>query len=283
MGALVNGIGWGWSIRRADARGDAVNASNYEPIDDISLTDGSVHLVKRGNEWGHKQFQHPRLLEHTNWHYWDNPEIPQLLWQHPANPRGAKTWVRMVPGQILTSTATTNGASRINSLLEELSNGKIDAWHQIAPVRAWRKNRAKRVLFVTSSPQVYTNYYSTTLDAWLTHYTRAVEGMGFEWEVRGKPSRHERTLNGQLTDQLQAGDYTAIICQHSVAAQEAIMAGVPAVVTGDTPMGPIATPWEEFAMGELRRAQQIEVVNWCEALLGNTYHITEINRDGWRV
>lgn len=279
---LLNGLHWGWFIKRADSRDDAVSATNFEPCDDIARTDGSTLLIKRGNEWGYRDFQHPDLLKHNNWYYLDNPEIPQLLWQHPANPGGAKTWVRMVPGEILTSRCEQNGASRINDLLKELSKGKVDAWYQIAPIKAWRKNTRKHLLFVTSSHEVYTNYYGTTIDAWLGHYTRAVEGMGYTWEVRSKPTRKERRDGGQLTDQLLAGDYTAIVCQHSVAAQEAIMAGVPAVVTGPVQQGPLATPWEEFAMGELRRPEQIEVVNWTEALLANTYHVTEINRPGWR-
>lgn len=283
MAKQVNGLGWGWHIMRADARDDAVTATNYQPINDIQNTDGSVHLVKRGNEWGYRDFQHPDLLKHTNWHYWDNPEVPQLLWQHPANPNGTKQWVRMVPGEILTSTPTTNGAARINILLEKLSDGKIDAWHQIAPIRDWKNNKRKHVLFVTSSHPVYTNYYGTTIDAWLSHYTRAVEGMGYTWEVREKPNRKERRDGGQLTDQLNNGDYSCVVCQHSVAAQESIMAGVPAVVTGPVQQGPLATPWEEFAMGELRKPEMIEVVNWTEALLGNTYHISEISEPGWRI
>ena len=278
-----HGLHWGWYRRKQSAQDWRIHLDNYEPCERIGAEPEGTHLVKFGNEWGSRPFQHPSQVKHTNWHFWDNPEIPQLLWPNPANPQGSKDWIRWVPGEILTTRETENGAARINDLLKHYSGGRVTAWHEIAPVRPVSLIRSKTVLLVPSSAPNYQHYYGITQGAWISKYTQSLEQLGYTVEVRMKRGRKFRKQGNELTDQLSSGRYFATLSQHSVAAMETIMAGYPAIVTGPHPAGELATPWSEFAQGDLRTPEQISVVNWVETLLGNCRHKSEIFGGTWRV
>ena len=285
-----HGLHWGHWIRKESATDWAIHRGNYEPCFDISSTDGSRHCFKLGNEWISKpespfygtQFQHPRNYKHDNWHFWDNPEIPQLLWPHSANPMGSKDWIRWVPGEILTSKHTESGSERINRLLKQLSKGRITAWQEIAPVHTVSLTSSKTVLIVPSSELNYPNYYGTTQREWLRDVIQQLLDLGYDYEIRTKPGRKNRSKGNQLTDQLRSGKYLCTVSQHSVAAVETVMAGYPSVVTGPHPAGELATPWHEFTQGHLRTPLGYETVEWCDTLLGNCRHKQEIFEGSWR-
>jgi len=273
-----HGMHWGWYERRVTATDWCINIKNYDAVSNISRA--TRHLVKFGNEWGHRQFQHPRTAAHNNWHFWDNPEIPQLLWANPANPNGSKDWIRWVPGEILTSKHTQDGESRINDLLQHHSKGAVTDWQQIAPIVAQQHNNSKRVLLIPSSENNYVYYYEDTQQNWINRYTTMCEAMGYTVEVRYKRGRKQR-VGSEVTHQLATGRYLCTVSQHSVAAIETIMAGYPAVVTGPHPCGDLATPWREFAQGNLRRPHRDDVEAWCRTLLGNCRHKSEIFGGTW--
>jgi hypothetical protein len=261
------------------------------PNYNIADSTESQLLVKFGNEWASKPgdpfydkpFQHPKVVKHTNWYFWDNPEVPQFLWRNPANPNGSKDWVRFVKSSLFTTPElhTANGASRCNDLLKEFSRGRITAWYEIAKIKPFSVTSAKRVLICPVSANNYTNYYATSQIQWVNDITQRLDRLGYAYDIRYKPGRKERATGRQLTDQLTSGTYCATVSQHSVAAVESIMAGVPAVVTGPHPAGDLATPWEEFANGHLRTPEQIAVVNWIEILLGNVRHKRELIEGEW--
>jgi len=285
-----HGLYWGHWIRKASATDWCIHRGNYEPCFDISQTDGSRHCFKLGNEWISKPespfygkpFQHPQNYSHDNWHFWDNPEIPQLMWRNPANPTASKDWIRWVPSEILTSKHTASGSDRINKLLKRYSSGRITAWQEIAPVRSVSINSSKTLLIVPSSEPNYPNYYATTQRDWLQDQIQIVLDLGFDYEIRFKQGRKSRSLGNELTDQLRSGHYVATISQHSVAAMETVMAGYPAVVTGPHPAGELATPLEEFKRKHLRTPTAYETVEWCDTLLGNCYHKQEIFEGSWK-
>lgn len=285
-----HGLHWGWWQRRADAKTWRINLDNFEPCYCIAETTGEHMLLKLGNEWASKPgdpfyakpFQHPSTLKHTNWRFWDNPEIPQLLWPHSANPMGSKDWIRFVPGEILTSKHTESGSERINKLLKEFSRGRITAWQEIAPVHSVSLTSSKTVLIVPSSEPNYPNYYGTTQREWLRDVIQQLLDLGYDYEIRTKPGRKNRSKGNQLTDQLRSGKYLCTVSQHSVAATETVMAGYPAVVTGPHPAGELATPWREFTQGHFRTPHGYETVEWCDTLLGNCRHKREIFEGSWR-
>jgi len=278
-----HGLHWGWYRRRDTAKDWRIHLDNYEVCHDIGSEDPQRHLLKFGNEWGHRPFQHPNNLSHQNWHFWDNPEIPQLLWPNPANPMGSKDWIRWVPGEILTTKKTENGASRINDLLKHYSNGRVTAWHDIAPVKPVSFTPSKTMLLVPSSPANYEHYYGTNQARWIEQYSKELRRLGYEVEIRIKRGRKFRKQGNELTDQLNTGKYFGTVSQHSVAAMETIMAGYPAIVTGPHPAGNLATPWQEFADGHTRKPTLIDTINWVETLLGNCRHKSEIFGGTWHV
>lgn len=286
----IHGLHWGhWQHINSDPR---IHKDNFVPVFDITTTNAHQMCIKFGNEWASKPedpfydraFQHPRLYPHDNWYFWDNPEVPQFLWRNPANPAGSKDWVRWVKSSLFTTPElhNTNGASRCNDLLKEFSKGRITAWHEIAKCKPFAVTSAKRVLICPVSANNYPNYYNTTQTAWVNLITQRLDRLGYAYDIRYKPGRKERATGKQLTDQLSTGAYCATVSQHSVAAVESIMAGVPAVVTGPHPAGNLATPWEEFEQGHLRTPELIETVNWIETLLGNVRHKRELFEGEWK-
>lgn len=286
-GKQAHGLHWGWWQRKQSAQDWCITVKNYEPCFDI--TSATRHLVKFGNEWAHNPdsplvgtpFQHPSSVAHTDWHFLDNPEIPHFLWPNPANESGAKDWVRWVPGEICTSRHTQDGEQRVNSLLKEFSQGRVTDWQQIAPINTVTRNNSRTVLLVPSSPPNFKHYYNTTITKWITHHTTLLERMGYTVETRTKVGRKQR-LNNQLKDQLASGKYLCTVSQHSVAAMETIMAGLPAVVTGPHPCGDLATPWHELERGHLRTPSREAVEAWCRTLLGNIRHKREIFTGEWK-
>ncbi len=287
----AHGLHWGNYVKRLDAKDMRIHIDNYEPCYNIGQTDGSRHCFQFGNTWASKPgdpfydkpFQHPRHYTHDNWHFIDNPEIPQFLWSNPANPKGSKDWVRFVKGNLFTNPQqhSTNGASRCNDLLREFSGGRTTAWHEIVTVKPVSLISRKRVLICPVSDLNYPNYYNTTAKEWLTDVIQWLLDHHYDYDIRHKPSRKSR-IGNQLTDQLQSGRYCATISQHSAAAMESIIAGVPAVTTGPHPAGELATPWEEFTQGHLRAPELIEVVNWIEIVLGNVRHKRELFEGTWK-
>jgi len=285
----LHGLFWGYWIRKQSARDWRIHLDNYEPCYDISKTDGSRHVFQFGNIWASKEgypffgkpFQHYKNFAHNNWHFWDNPEIPQLMWSNPANPNGSKDWVRWVKGHILTQSKTGSGGDRINLLLREFSKGKVTRWQEIAPIQQVKIKNSRRVLVVPSSPNCYANYYSTTQQEWINSVSHKLKNKGYEVEVRFKMGRKERSNNNQLTNQLTQGNYLCTVSQHSVAAIESIMAGTPSVVTGPHPAGNLAITLDEFLSGTLPTPNQADVESWCDGLLANVRHKRELFSGEW--
>lgn len=278
-----HGLYWGWHQRKADAEGWGINSKNYEPCDRVEHTDGTRHLFKFGNEWASKQgrqFQHPSKVTHDNWHFWDNPEIPQLLWPNPANPQGAKDWMRWVPGEILTTQKRKRGSERVNRTLRTLSGGALTTWEDLVKIRPmW--TQGKDVLMIVCSQPNYPNYYNTTAHAWIKTYASVLEKQGYRVEIRLKASREARAQGGQLTDQLNNKRYAFTVSQHSVGALESILAGTPAIVTGPHPAGDLATTWQQFMEFDINLPHPDDVRDWCDWVLGNCWHKQDIIGGTW--
>jgi len=280
-----HGFTWGWYEHRT-GKPLGWHRDNWQPCWDTANTTGVEPLFQFGNVWACKQgdthygkpFQHPALIPHDNWVFIDNPEVPQLLWPNPANPQGRKTWTRCVRGDLFTHTEGS-GTHRVNSLLREHSAGKLTDWCDLIRIQApIHSVDCRTVLICPVSAPNYVHYYGTTQTAWLQSVTGALKTLGYTWEIRQKPGRKQRVGN-QLTDQLATRKYCATISQHSASATESICAGVPAVVTGPHPIGACATPWREFAQGELRMPHPDTVRTQIDHILNNTYHKSELEKE----
>lgn len=285
------GFNWGWWQQKLDARDSRIHRDNYEPCYDIGATDGTRHVFKFGNEWASKPgtefygkpFQHPNTIPHLNWHFWDNPEMPQFLWNRAHNPSASKDWIRWTPSGVFSTMQNTHtgDVKRINTLLQKLAGTKGITWETIVDPQPIAYHPTQRVLLCPVTAPNYTHYYNTSQQAWITTWTKWAERLGYSVDVRIKPPRTQRSQY-ELTEQLSAREYTATISQHSAAAIESLLAGTPAVVTHPTehPCGPLATTPEQFRAGDLNLPTKEQAYDWYERLLSNIRHKREVVEHG---
>ena len=247
-------------------------------VDDIT---GEM-IVKFGNNFD-SEWIHPNQIPHLNWYFFDNPEIPQLINPNPANPEGYKTFVRFTRGDLFTNNInSTRDVDRLNSVLTDLAGEATTVESLVRPVPVRIKN-SRRVLLCPSSSGAFKYYYNTSRDQWIERWSAYLEHHGYEPVVRYKPTRRQRVESSEyrLYDHLVLNDYFCTLSQHSVSAFESILAGTPAVVTGPSSAGELATPHREFALGILRVPESDSVWRWVERVASNTYHKSELFSGAW--
>ena len=271
---------WGWYKHNGSDTYRFDPGKNVNDFNKITEpTDGL--LIKYGNDFGPEWIDHTSI-PHDNWYFYDNPELPHLLYPNPANPMGRKEWVRLVPNNILTQTKTGSGSDRVNRMLTELA-GQPLVWQDLVYPRDTVWSNSKRVLVCASSPNCYIYYYNTTASEWTEWVCRELRKHGYEPVLRNKPSRtlRTKTSDSRLYQQLASGDYIGTVSQHSVSAMETLLAGYPAITTGPHPCGELATPFEEFLQGDLTLPQSDDIEDWVDGLLYNTRHKTEMRSGSW--
>jgi len=187
-----------------------------------------------------------------------------------------------VPGGILTVDKRARGTDRINNLLKEFSDRSIRHWHDIIKSRPYQTVAHKTALIVPSSPNCYVHYYNDTQPNWVNRIVKQLDQMGWQYAVRMKPGRSQRKNNNELYDQLETNKFAVTISQHSVASIDSLLAGIPAVVTGPHCGSEYATPWDEFTQGNIRHFDQESILDWCDWLLGDTYHKSELKNGTYR-
>lgn len=243
-------------------------------------------MLMFGNCWSKGwPWTHPRHIPtSTRWFYLDNPQLPHLLYRGEHNPLGFKNWCRMVEGSVSTNVNTPRrdvaGSERINQQLDSITRGKITSWTQLVGTRRDCVERGSTVLLCPPSAGVFRNYYNTTGAEWCQGWRTTLEERGYRVQVRSKPHREARENNNRLYQQLDNIAFTVSI--HSVSAVESILAGVPAVVSGDHPAGAIGTPAQEFLeTNQLRTPCVDEQDAWVEQLLQDTFHKQECYDGSW--
>ena len=273
---------WGWHIAPTNSKcavADIHHGGTLRYCDKPDQTDGSRWLVKFGNNFD-LGWKHHLTVSHKNWWFWDNPELPHLLYDNPANPSGAKTFIRWVKGSIMTASSDTPGEQRVNDLLRKLSNNTLTTWRDIVAPRDVRRTR-RHALIIASSPNCYRFYYNTTREQWLSKVQHTLEQQGWTWELRIKQGRKARRSN-KLMDQLATGHYGLVVNQHSASTMESILAGVPVVCDNDHCGGPLVTQFKDFSEGaDPQECTSAEVEQWMQTILGNVRHKSELKGTEW--
>ena len=283
LGKAAHGMQFGWHQRVANnwKIGLVSHGGCLERINSLDQITGEM-LVKFGNNFGADWIDH-KLVPHGNWYFFDNPEIPQLLHCHPANPRGRKNYVRFTRGDLFTNSQnSTPDHSRLEGVLKDLGNADTTVENIVRPVPVRLKN-TRRVLLCPVTNNSFKYYYNTTQVDWLWRWSAWCEQHGFQPAVRRKPTREYRRDNPdcRLYNHLLLEDYAFTISQHSVAAVESIMAGVPAVTTGPNSIGPMSTP-PEWAEQDVFVIPEVEKVwEWIQRWASNTYHKQELFSESW--
>lgn len=273
-------VGDGWRVKDISQGGDYQRVNSLE-----ECQDPNVHLVKLGNNFGPNWIRHTDI-PHKNWSFWDNPLIPHFVYPNLANPKGAKDWIRFVPGDILSTPQNVEQGheQRINSLLTELAK-QPTTWRDIVPTHSVVDRNSRKILLTPSSMNCYAYYYDDSRERWIEDTKNRLESMGYTVEVWDKPSRGLRVKGTQwrLYNRLLAGDIRATVSQHSASAIESLCAGVPVIATGPHPCGPLAThELDFFASGELTTCSRDELDAWIVQLLSHTRHKSEIFTGEWR-
>jgi len=279
----AHGMSWGWHQRVDDnwRVGLTSHGGAFEKISGLSDVTGEM-LIKFGNDFGSDWIDH-QLIPHGNWYFWDNPELPQLLNPWSGNPRGNKEFVRFTRGSLFTEKYnSTANAARLDSIIHDLSSGQDTLESLIRPVPV-RLRKTRRVLICPSSPNCFQYYYHCDRSSWLAVWLVWCEQNGYEPVVRNKPPRDARRnyAETRLYEHLVLEDYAFTISQHSVAAVESILAGVPAMITGPHPIGDLATIPERAAAGDFELPDSDRVWNWIQRIASNTYHKSELFSGAW--
>lgn len=269
-----------WQIRTPYYGGNCVELGDDQHAE---------RMLMFGNCWiKSKTWRHPDTLK-GRWFYFDNPQLPHLLYQGYHNEKGYKNWCRIVEGNTATTTETPvrpsqSGSARINSQLEESSRGSIRSWRQLVGQRRDALlSRSRTVLLCPPSDGVFRHYYETTTSLWTEKWRRCLELRGYTVELRPKPARQRREEhNNRLYQILERNDIAFTVSIHSVSAVESILAGVPAVVEGRHPAGHLGTTAERFINeNTINQPTVAEQDIWVERLLMDTYHKTEAYSGEW--
>lgn len=284
VGKQAHMLEWGWYQRIEDhwKIGNVSVGGAYRRIQDTGDINGE-HLIKFGNDFGQGWIDH-LSIPHMNWHFWDNPEIPHFLYPNPANPKGNKSWVRWVRGDIFSNeiNTETGHVDRINDLLTDHA-GHPMVWEELLQPLSVVKRNSKKILICPSTPNCYHYYYNQNRSEWIDKWSTWVERLGYEPVVKRKPTRADRNQNenNRLDTILRTDQYLATLSQHSAGAMESIIAGTPVIVTGPHPIGNLATTTEEFQQGILKTPDQDQVWRWIERVLSNVRHKSELFTGSW--
>lgn len=306
----LHGLHWGISVildDRYQIRLTSMGGS-CERLQDqnLDLVNGRPIIVF-GNVWCHKdpveaqKFYHPSEYNKRNirWFYWDN-SLPHLLYQGPWNPAGYKNFIRLVEGNTMRTPTTpiraAQSVERINRQLAELTQGRITHWQDIVGPRRPVLPRSKRVLLCPSGGVTFEKYYGINKTEWIHRVTHQCEQMGFEVELRDKPSRGAREVgDNRLYQRLTQRDYLCTISNHSMVPIESLLVGVPAVATGvHSCLGgahnaegeltaPLTSSWEDFVQsgGAVLCPDHSQVTAWAEKILLDCYHKRDVYNGEW--
>ena len=270
--------------------GGSVERLQSQSVAHLKPTD---RILQFGNPWvsktpSERRFNHPDVVipRVRAYYFWDNPELPHLLYQDRWNPKGHKNWMRIVPGGILSGRCDvlTERVEAINEQIAYYSQGTHKTWQSIVPKRRRVQVRGKRVLLILSSSGVYRHYDNLDKWRWAEHTQKILEGQGYTVEVRDKMGRaRRRQFQERLSDVLYDSDWAFSVSYQSAAVIESLLAGTPAVVYNRRDCGGwLTTPWQEMLEGTIRHNwRTLDVDLRVEQLLSNTFHKNEAYTGEW--
>ncbi len=255
-----------------------------------------------GNIWVHKNYEEQKLFHkpieyekrNIEWYYWDNPELPHLLYSGAHNPGdgeiGFKNWARMVPNSTATQFrgkwANQYGAERIDEILHRSTRGQIRNWHEVVGPRRDVKQRSNKVLLCPSGGEVFKMYYNDNKESWIERITYLLTQRGYEVHLRKKRGRRYRESeygHDRLYRELHNNDWAFTVCNHSVIPVESMLIGTPCLYTGVSAGGNLATPWQEFVdTNKIRPVEKEQVDGWVNYILHNTFHKKELYNGSWK-
>jgi len=290
-GKQHHGLQWGFNRFVDDrmqirdvAMGGSVVRVGATPIEQY---DSTWRLLQFGNPWvckdpTQRRFNHPNSIipRVAAYYFWDNPELPHLLYRGSWNPRHEKSWMRIVPGGILSGDTPRlqHRVDSINQQLRILSGGAVSTWHDIVGPRRPVRVRGNRVLVILSSSGVYHHYSRLEKWTWKHGVVQDLVSRGYEVHVRDKVGRKNRdNLN-----EILAEDWAFTVSYQSACVMESVLAGTPAVTWNQRDCGgTLTTPYGEMLEGHIRECDEDAVDHRVECLFANTFHKQEAYTGEW--
>ena len=263
------------------------------PSQSVAHLKSTDKILQFGNPWvsktpSERTFNHPDMVipRVSKYFFWDNPELPHLLYQDAWNPKAHKNWMRIVPGGILSGRCEVrqDRTEAINDQIRFYSGGAYTSWQSIVPKRRPVQVRGKRVLVILSSSGVYRHYDNLDKWRWAEHTQKILEGQGYTVEIRDKMGRaRRRNYQARLSDLLYDTDWAFSVSYQSAAVMESLLAGTPAVTYNRRDCGAwLTTPWQEMLEGNIRHNwRTLDVDLRVEQLLSNTFHKEEAYTGEW--
>lgn len=287
----LKGMGWGYyriypdmDIARANKQGEKVPPLHTEIVRQEYKTTGLDYLLV-GCE-PPRMFKPGTEPPGFRWWWWDNSMMPHLRYVNVANPEGQKWWSRitfcgwsMPKG----TTADQSHRDRINRRLHEQSDGKFkdisDIWGGCVDTRQIKK---KHALVCASSERNHREFYNDTRQDWTSRVCKELKRQGYTYEIREKVGVNARKIN-QVADQIKRGGCDLLITNHSAAASEGVICGIPVVLTSEwNGAWEVATPWQDFCKtGNLNYYTKDQINNWVTKICAYTYHRQELDNNEW--
>lgn len=259
--------------------------SNQKESQHISQVDTTKPIIHKGNHFGH--FTHARdYPDGTEWYFWDNCLLPQLMYKTEANPEGAKQWARIVykstmPGQCrFTEHDLDQHEYRVNSRIRQITGGRINSWEELCPIKT-RPTEGDRVLLALSSDQALWHWYGLTPRDIESRVRSVCDRWGWQLDLRLKPDRRSRENGGSIRDQLRAQTYRCVVTLNSAAAIECLAEGVPVVALGAHSLNTMITPWQEFEKNWFCPPVEEWVRHRMREMLCLTWHKDELLDGSW--
>ncbi len=244
----------------------------------VSQVDQSRPLIHKGNHF--QAFTHTRdYLPDTEWYFWDNSAIPQLMEPEVSGSQG-KSWCRIIrgstqPGWVwATESQLTEHERRVNQDLAMISDDRIRDWHDVIKIST-RPTQGTEILLVMPSEAALWHWYGVQPQELIDRCDSVCVRWGLRLTVRPKPSRPQRYLKGHSLREQITQDTRAVVCVNSCAAIEALCAGVPVVALGYHNIDSLATPWQHFEMNWWCPPEPL----WVEQRLRHLLTVCWLKRD----
>lgn len=246
--------------------------------------DPNLPIIMKGNFF--EDFTHIRQFAASEVYYWDNCLLPQLMYENPANPRGAKVWCRLVQGStapgLYTQTEPEIQAheTRVNDWLRRESRDRVRDWRDLCRVYRPVKSRSRRVLLCLSQTLTLQAYYGESRSEIEQRIREVCQSQGWELVIRHKRDRRHRQQHS-LTDLLLREQFHLVICTHSAAALEILATGTPVMSLGAECSHHLSTTWQEFCQGEVRECTEQQVLDQMRQTLCTVFHKQELLSGSW--
>jgi hypothetical protein len=140
--------------------------------------------------------------------------------------------------------------------------------------KGWRKKPGSKILLIMNTEKPF-DFYGHNKDEWIANTIATITAHSDRpIVIKDKPARSERTTTANIYDALD-DDIWALVTYNSIAAVEAIQAGIPAFALAPTAAAPVASADLSQIETPLKLDQDI-IYKWLNSVAYGQFNIDEI-------